>query len=318
MVMNYLIYGNSYKLIEDEINKITTNNNKTIYFLDEVGFDVIIEDISYNSLFEEEKVIIIKRVEKLFKTKQDTDKESKQKELEALHKYLESPNKNIILILESTDKINTRSKLNKEILSKLNIIETPVYTKAYEMAKDVEKIIRKDGYAISQNDLNNFITRCSINYDVFCMEWEKFKKIHPPGVIKPEYIDEDICNYNLDDFFAFKDAVINKDIDKANKLLDDLIVAKCMPLPLVVMLANEYRVLYDIKYLSLKEYTNEKISKELDNMHPFRVKNLRISSNKYALSEIEKDIKYLCELDYKLVSQDNLGLEEIRKFLLEL
>ena len=98
MVMNYLIYGNSYKLIEDEINKITTNNNKTIYFLDEVSFDVIIEDISYNSLFEEEKVIIIKRVEKLFKTKQDTDKESKQKELEALHKYLESPNKNIILI----------------------------------------------------------------------------------------------------------------------------------------------------------------------------------------------------------------------------
>lgn len=318
MVMNYLIYGNSYKLIDSEIYKITSNKNKTTYFLDEISFDEVIEDISYNSFFDEEKVIIVKRAEKLFKTKQDSDKETKQKELDSLLNYLNNPNKNVVLILESSEKPSSRTKIGKEVISKLKIIETPVYTKAYEMAKDVEKLIRNDGYIISQNDLNNFITRCVINYDIFCMEWEKYKKTHKPGLIKSEDIDEEICNYNLDDFFAFKDAVINKEIEKAMKLLEDLNTAKCMALPLVVMLANEYRVLYDVKYLALKEYTNEKISAELDNMHPFRVKNLRISSNKYSLSEIEKDIKYLCELDYKLVSQDNLGLDEIKNFLLEL
>lgn len=309
--MNYLIYGNSYNLIDNEINKITDGKNKITYFLDEIAFKEVLEDISYNGLFEEEKTVIVKRTEKLFKSEKEND------DIDSLLEYLKSPNKNVKLILISSDKPNSRSKKNKEILSLVNVIETKIYTKSYEMAKDIDKMIREDGYIISQNDLNNFITRCSVNYDIFKMEWEKFKNSHKPGLIKSETIEE-ICNYNLDDFFAFKDAVINKDIEKATKLLDDLSMAKCAALPLVVMLANEYRILYDVKFLSMEDYTNDRIGKELDNMHPFRVKNLRISSNKYSLSEIEKDINYLADLDYKLVSQDNLGLDEIKKFLLEL
>ena len=254
---------------------------------------------------------IVKKAEKLFKS----DKEDKAQEI--LLDYLKEPNKGVTLILVSSEKPNARSKINKEIMSLLNIIETKTYSKSYEMAKDLDKMIREEGYIISQNDLNNFVTKCLINYDIFMMEWNKFKNTHKPGLIKSEAIDE-ICNYNLDDFFAFKDAVINKNIEKALVLLEDLSMAKCAALPIVVMLANEYRVLYDVKYLSMEEYTNDKISKELDNMHPFRVKNLRVSSNKYSLQEIEKDIYYLADLDYKLVSQDNLGLDEIKKFLLEL
>ena len=309
--MNYLIYGNSYILIDEEVNKLIKTSNKQTYYLDETSFKDVLEDISYNGLFDDEKVVIVKRAEKLFKT----DKEEKNDN--ALLEYLKEPNKNVKLILISSEKPNSRSKNNKEIISLLNVIETKVYSKSYEMAKDIDKMIREEGYIISQNDLNNFITKCLVNYDIFMMEWEKFKNNHKPGLIKSEVIDE-VSNYNLDDFFAFKDAVINKNIEKAVKLLDDLSMAKCAALPLVVMLANEYRTLYDVKYLSMEDYTNDKIGKELDNMHPFRVKNLRISSNKYSLSEIEKDINYLADLDYKLVSQDNLGLDEIKKFLLEL
>ena len=310
--MNYLIYGNSYMLIENEIKKINDTNNTITYFLDETDFKEILEDISYNGLFEEKKCVIIKRAELLFKT----DKE--EKDIEALTNYLKSPNKNITLILVSSEKPNSRSKANKELLSYFNVIETRIYTKSYELAKDFDVIIRKDGYVISQNDLNTFINKCASNYDIAVMEFEKYKKIKKPGIISSKDIDENISNYNMDDFFAFKDAVINKEIEKALTILEDLEASKCACLPLAVMLAKEYMTLYDIKYLSMQKLTNDEISKKLGNMHPFRVKTLRSSSAKYSLDEIEKDIDFLSNLDYKLVSQDNLGIDELRTFLLEL
>ena len=98
----------------------------------------------------------------------------------------------------------------------------------------------------------------------------------------------------------------------------DLEASKVNALPLTVMLEKEYETLYDIKYLSMQKLTNDEISKKLGNMHPFRVKTLRSSSAKYSLDEIEKDIDFLSNLDYKLVSQDNLGIDELRTFLLEL
>lgn len=309
--MNYLIYGNSYKLIDNEIEKIVKEYPKTVYFIGESSLGEIIEDVSYNSLFDERKVIVVRYIEKLFKSKSEDNSE-----LESLLNYLNNPNENVILIFVSYEKINSRSKLNKEILSKLTIIETPIYEKSYELVKAIDPIIRKDGYVMSQNALNLFVTKCNNNYDIVVMEFEKLKKIKKTGLITEDDINNLVCNYNMDNIFGFKDAVLNKDLKQAVELLDDLEASKVNALPLTVMLEREYETLYDIKYLSLQRLTNEEISIKLNNMHPFRVKTLRSISSKYSLDDIEKNIEYLCDLDYRLVSEDNLGIDEIRKFLI--
>ena len=309
--MNYLIYGNSYKLIDSEIEKLVKDYEKTVYFIGESSLSEIIEDVSYNSLFDEKKVIVVRYIEKLFKSKSEDNSE-----LELLLNYLNNPNENVIIIFVSYEKINSRSKLNKEILSKLKVIETPIYEKSYELVKALDPIIRKDGYVMSQNALNLFVTKCNDNYDISLMEFDKLKKIKMPGLITEDDVNNLVCNYNMDNIFGFKDAVLNKEIKKAIELLDDLEASKVNALPLTVMLEKEYETLYDIKYLSMQKLTNEDISVKLNNMHPFRVKTLRGISAKYSLEEIEKNIEYLCDLDYRLVSQDNLGIDEIRKFLI--
>lgn len=308
--MNYLIYGNSYKLIDSEIEKIVKDYQKTVYFIGESSLSEIIEDVSYSSLFDEKKVVVVRYIEKLFKSKSENNSE-----LESLLNYLNNPNENVIIIFISYEKINSRSKLNKEVLSKLTIIETPIYEKSYELVKALDPIIRKDGYVMSQNALNLFVTKCNDNYDISIMEFDKLKKIKMPGLITEDDVNNLVCNYNMDNIFGFKDAVLNKELKKAIELLDDLESSKVNALPLTVMLEKEYETLYDIKYLSMQKMTNEDISVKLNNMHPFRVKTLRAISTKYSLDEIEKNIEYLCDLDYRLVSQDNLGIDEIRKFL---
>lgn len=311
--MNYLIYGTSYNLIDEEINKIIGDEKPTIYFLEEVELRDVLEDIGYQSMFDEKKVVILKNFESITSSKKDNEDT-----VEHLIKYLQDPNPNSILILISNEKINPKS-VPKELFNNLQIIETTMITKPYELAKILGDVIKREGYNISTNTLNLFAEKCAANYDIAINEFNKIKKIKGSNkTIDDSDIENHISNYNITDMFGFKDAVINKNIDKALKMLDDLESSKAEIVPLTVMLAKEYQILYNIKLLSNKKMTNDAISKELDNMHTYRVRLLREASNKYSDKELEHVILYLCDLDLKLVTEDNLGFDELRKFLLEL
>ncbi len=312
--MNYLIYGNSYRLLDDEIKKIIQDKKYTSYYLSEVPVQDILEDISYNSMFDDEKIVIIREFESLFQGKKDnTDA------IKSLCEYLKSPIETTTLIFLSKDKINERTKLNKELLCKLKIVNTPIITKSYELAKVFGETIKKEDYGISQNALNIFCEKCSSNYDIAYQEFNKLKEIKNGNrLITEEDIEKYVSNYNIVDSFGFKDAVVNKNIEKAKAMLDDLESSKMELVPLVVMLAKEYEMIYNVKALASKKMTNDQISEHLGGMHPYRVKLLRETSRKYTEEELKKDILYLCNLDLKLVSQDNLGYAELKKFLLEL
>lgn len=311
--MNYIIYGNSYKLIDREIDKIVKDKDKTSYFMGESSIEDILSDISYNSLFEDEKTIIIRRAELIF-----SDKESKKDNLSKLLNFLKDDNKKITMILISNSEIKDRTKLGKEVLSYFKVIETPSPVKSYEVAKLFMQIVSSEGYGISTNDANLFCTKCLNNIDIAINELDKLKLIKEKNTLITHKDLDLVSNYNLNDMFGFKDAVINKDYTKALDMLDDLKFAKVNALPLVIMLGKEYQTLYDIKYLSSLRYTNERISREMDNMNPYRVKILREESNKYKIEELEDAILKLSNIALKLVSQDNLGLGEITNFLIEL
>jgi DNA polymerase III delta subunit len=204
--VNYLIYGNSYKLIDDKLKEIIKSKEVNTYYMEDIDINQIIEDISYTSLFDNEKTIIVKNVEILFNnTKKNIDKLNKLKD------YLENPNDTSTLILISNEKIDVRTKVNKEILSYLNIIQTPIYTKTYELTNNINKILKDYGYTINQINLETLINKCLNNYDIIINEITKLKEIKKPGIITNKDIEDIISNYNINDIFGFKDAVLNKE-----------------------------------------------------------------------------------------------------------
>jgi len=151
------------------------------------------------------------------------------------------------------------------------------------------------------------------------MEFNKLKSIKGKArTITESDIEEFVSNYNVSDIFDFKDAVINKNITKSMRMIDDLENSKAEIVPIVVMLAKEFQTLYNIAVLANNKKNNDEISRCLGNMHPYRVKILRESSRKYKLDELKRHILYLCNLNLRLVSQDNLGFDEIRRFLIDL
>lgn len=309
--MNYLIYGSSFNLIDEEVKKILEGRHADSYSLDEVSLKEILDDLGYNSMFDNEKVLILKNFESLANSKKDNNEI-----LSSLEEYLKNPIDSTIIIFISNEKISNRGSL-KNIINKLKVIETPIITKPYELAKILGELFKREGYGITSASLNVFAEKCATNYDIALKEFEKLKIIKGDNKLISEMdIEEYISNYNMTDMFGFKDAVVNRNIKKALTMLDDLESSKMEVVPLVIMLTKEYQIVYNIKLMGNKKYTNDQISKELGNMHPYRVKLLREAGNKYTEVELEKLILTLCNLNLSLVSEDNLGYDEIRKFLL--
>lgn len=312
--MNYLIYGTSYNLIDNEIRKLIGDKTYKTYTLGESTLEEVLEDVGYSGLFEEEKILVIKNFSSIFDSKKDNTKI-----LDNLFNYLKQPNQLTTIIFVSDSKINEKTKINKEILSKLKIITTVTITKPYELVNFLGNYIKGSGYAISSNALNIFANKCVSNIDIAIMEFNKLKLIKKDNkLITENDVLLYVSNYNTNDLFGFKDALINKDLGKSFRMLDEIEASKMEIIPIVAMLESEFEMLYNVKALSQEKLNNEQIGERLDKMHPYRVKMLREAGNKYTLDDLKKHILYLCNLDLKMVSEDNLGFDEIRKFMLTL
>ncbi len=308
--MNYLIYGNSFNLIDAEIQKIARGEAIRSYDLEETPLEEILEDLSYEAMFVEKKMLILKNLAGIVSSKKENESR-----LERLTNYLKSPNEHTTLIFTSGEKISSKG-IGKELISLLKVVETPIISKPYELAKIMGEVVRNAGYRIAPNALNALCEKCISNYDIALNEFKKLQAIKKDTNITEKDVEEVVSNYNTDNLFAFKDAVISRNIRLANDMLEDMEATKMELVPLVVMLAKEFQTLYNIKLLATRKMTNEQIGQELNKMHPFRVKLLRETSNKYKEAELEKLILELCNMDLRIVSEDNLGYDELRKFLL--
>ena len=309
--MNNLIYGNSFYLIDKEIKKILGNKKYQTFYLNEDTLADLLERIKYNQIFEEEKAIIIKNAEACFK---QTAKDKNDVFIE-FKTFLENNKLPLIIVLDK--KVNEKYKINKELLSFFNIINTVVVTKASEFVNAMEVISKEYNVLFTKQALYLFANKCALNLDIGINELKKLISFLDKPIISDEDINRLIPNYNLNDYFGFKDSVINKDINKALELLNDLTSSKANIVAIVISLSKEYQTIYNIKALTLKKYTNERIATKLG-IHPFRVKILKEASLKYSEKELTDIILYLSNLNYKLVFKDNLGFIEIKSFLLNL
>ena len=113
----YLIYGESYRLIEEEIQKIIKNETNLVTLdLQESCLDDILTEATYVSMFEESKIIIVKNA--LF----FTSNKDKEEDMQKLLNYMENPIATTTLIFTTYEKIDNRKKVTKMFEKKYKII----------------------------------------------------------------------------------------------------------------------------------------------------------------------------------------------------
>ena len=301
--MVYLLYGTKEFQINEEIKRISKNIqdiNISKYDLENDLLSTVIEDCETYSLFNEKKVVIVNNAN-IFTS-------STSKDSEIIEKYLNHINENTILILTViNDKIDERKKITK-LIKKNGIV------KCFNDQLDIYSLIRnllKD-YKIDYNSINTLIDRVGSNPLIIQNEINKIK------IYKGEdknITEEDILNLTTKiieiDIFKLIDYIVKGNKEKALEMYYEMLKMNEEPLKIIIMLANQFRIMYQSKELLKKGYTEKDIAGILK-IHPYRVKLAIQNSRLYNSSVLLKKLDELADIDMGIKTgsiNKNLSLE---------
>lgn len=306
--MNYLLFGTEEFLIKQEIKKIIEENKISkqdiSYFdLEQDNLKNILDDASTFSLFSNNRLIIIENsyifTGNITKKKQDTT---------YLEKYLKNPNKNNIVIFTIlTEKLDSRKKIVNLFKDTGKIIE---FNSRYDINNIALTLLSP--YKISMNDLNLFINRVGKNLEILNQEIIKLKtyKDNDLNITK-----EDIMNVTTEvidiDIFHLVDNIINKNKETALKSYYEMLKIGEEPIKIIVILANQFRLIYQVKELS-KSRNNVYDMMSILGQKKYPIEKALERSKKFTEEQLLTYLYKLSELDINIKSgkiNKNIGLE---------
>lgn len=308
--MLFVLCGLEKFLIEKEKSKILTDNkvekiNISHYDLNNTLIEDIIEDAMMMSLFADNKIIII---DDCYIFTGATKKSSLDHNLEKLELYLKNINPTtIIIFIVNNDKLDERKKIVKLIKEK-GIIKT------CNKPANITNIIREtfDDYNINNQNINLLIERVGKNLGILEQEIFKIKvyKEDDKEITKDDIYN--LTNKNIDtDIFELIECIVTKNKEKAIEIYNEMLKLNEEPIKIIVMLANQLRIIYQTKELYKKGYTEKDIASSL-NIHPYRIQLALEKSREYDSKTLLSYLHRLADLDINIKSgliDKNLSLE---------
>ena len=306
----YLLYGLEDYLIQEEIKKIIEKDkiveiNINKYNLENNMIDNVIEDATTISLFQDKKVII---VENAYIFSGITTKKLPEQNTDLLLDYLNHPNPNTVLIFTLIkDKIDTRKKITT-LMKKNGTI------KEFNTVSNINNWITKElePYQMDKKEIEYFINRVGNNLSILKEEIDKLKLYKDDEKVITQKDIEQLTHKNIDtDIFKLIDSILSTRKKEALESLEEMMKYGEEPIAIIIMLANQFRIMYQSKQLLKKGYSEREIANLLE-IHEFRVKKTLEKGRKYSSDEILKKLEDLADLDYQIKSgqlDKNIGLE---------
>ena len=306
--MVYLLYGLEKYLIDKEIKKIIKNNsidyiNINNYDLNNDTLNTIIDDCQTISLFSEKKAIIVYN-SYIFTAK----KNNIEQNIEFLEEYLNNINPDtILLFVLYEEKLDERKKIVKNFKKLGNI-------KNFSNDNNINKMVKDmfGEYQISNSTINLFIDRVGKNLAILSQEVDKIITYKNDDI---NITDKDIINLTNKSFeidiFTLIESIINKDKEKALNIYYEMLKYNEEPIKIIVMLANQFRIIYQAKEMYKKGYTESDIASALG-IHPYRIKLALNKAKEYKSKGLLNYIKKLSDLDIGIKTGNinkEIGLE---------
>jgi DNA polymerase-3 subunit delta len=312
--MIIIFYGINEFLIDKEIEKLKNKVDKFSYEKYDLE-NTLISDIVINAneanLFFNERLILVDNAYIFTGT---TNKKLLEQNLDSLEAYFKNPNPNTILVFKIIkDKLDERKKIVK-------LAKEKGYLKEYNKIENIDKLVLNlfGDYKISKEDLHFFIERTGNNLEIIESEVSKIKLYKDNDKVITHSDILSLTSKNIDtDIFNLIDAIINKDKSKAIESYNEMIKLGEEPIMILVMLANQFRMIYQVKRLYQMGYSEKDISSELK-VHWYPVKKAILKMNNYQYDILLDYLKKLAELDIAIKKGEidkNLALE---MFIIEL
>lgn len=264
--MIYCLYGTEKvlidKFINDKINEYKIDNISK--YNEDASIIEVINDALYLDLFSETKAVIYESKD-LFNNKNEFENNT-------LENYLITPNeKTILFLIVPSESIDERKKFVKLLREKYKVLEFNKLKKN-DVLSYIKNSFINDGYKINESSINLLIDYVKENTSLLYTDIEKLKiyKIKEKEILIDD-IKKVIKKEKTTDVFKLVEAVLNNNKENMLLIYKDLIKSGEDEIKLIILLAGELRLLYQVKILS-KEILNEKEIASKLSVHPFRVK----------------------------------------------
>lgn len=308
----YLIYGESYRLIEEEIKKIIKNNTNIVTMdLSVSTLDDVIREATYVSMFQEKKFLIVRNANFF------TSEKTKEETLDILFKYIENPIPLTTIIFTTYEKVDARKKIYKEFSKKYKVISVSNLS-ANDLMSKIRDYCFQNKFKIDNESISYILNSCGNHYDLAFNELNKiFLYYIEPQKIEMCDIKEIISKTLVDNNFKFVDAVIHKEYKLALKLLEDLIVLKVDPIALLMLLAREYRLMVSVSTLMRSGFRKNEVAKNLS-LQDWQLDKILKENANYYEDDLKFYLKELAKIDYKIKSGEGDKFLELKNFLLSI
>lgn len=307
----YLIFGNESYLINKELNKIIESSNVIDdniikYNLDEVNVSLALEEASTVSMFDSKKLIICEGCNFLT----GENKKEVNHDTDSLTRYINNPFDDVYLVfVVQKEKLDDRKKIVKE-LKKLSTVIECQKKESHNLNNYIEDYFKDNDYEIKKDALLFMINKAGENLSNLINEADKLMIYKDDDkVITKEDVDNIVRKNIEDDIFLLTNAIMNKDRVNLIKIYKDLLLVGEEPIKLIVLIANQLRLILQVK-LMVKNGYKEREMASIIGEHPYRVK-LAISSS-FTINELKKYLKKLHDLDLNIKTgkiDKNFGLE---------
>lgn len=308
--MIYLLYGKETLFIEKKIGEILKKNLIEEYSINKYDLEVdtlsnILEDAVTISMFGNQKGIVISNSYIFTGT---TKKGNIEQNTDLLLSYLENPNPDTILIFTvSTEKLDERKKITKQIKKTGSVINLNSISSIHTLVKEM-----LDGYQIDTKNIQLLIDRVGQNLRILNQECEKIKIYKNKDLVITKEDIVGLTSKNIDiDIFKLIENIILKNKEKALIAYQEMLKRNEEPIKIIVMLANQFRIMYQAKELNKKGYTANDIASILE-IHPYRLKLALEKSHNFESSTLLHYLNELADLDSNIKSglvEKELGLE---------
>ena len=308
--MIYAFYGNEDFLIKKEIENIISKNNITNLNINNYDLSIdslknIIDDAQTISLFEEKKLIII---DNSYIFTGSNPKDDKKDNIDDLLEYFEHINPDSILIfIVHNEKLDERKKVVKKLHQVATIKNFTKSSSPTEFVKDLLK-----DYKIDLGLVRLLIDRVGTDLGILEQEINKIKiyKGDDKQIIKEDILELTSKNVEID-IFDLIDKIVNKDKEHAIEIYYEMLKRNEEPIKILIILANQFRIMYQAKELYKKGYSGNDIASLL-NIHPYRIKLALEKTYQYKAETLLSNLSSLADLDYDIKvgnKEASLGLE---------
>lgn len=299
-MMIYVIYGSERMLMDQQLTKLKKQYhcdedkmNFSCYDVSETGMEAVYEDIVTPSFFSDHKMVVIKKADFLTTKKMKKD----NNDVDIFERCLKNSDDHAHLVIFNDEKnFDERKKIVKQLRKQAKFYDIGPLN-YYKVSDTTRQAIKKRGATIDDDALELLLSRKGTNLLDVSHEVEKLclytKHIDLKSVdtLVAKPLDENV--------FDLTTAILNKDRRLMFQVYHDLMILNEEPIKLIVLIANSMRLIYQVKLLDRKGYTDQEIAKILK-VNPYRLKYIRNEGKDYDLDELLSCLNELSILDIKI------------------